>query len=125
MSDTLEDCSLFAVDCMVVCCCCPCLLLQITVFLFIRLPQRMAVKSKKIVLRKLRKRLKKYEYVIGESDDLERGEALGVQGVNDVIIEGKSWVGDRSSFLESEKMWEEFVEEEGLFWFGSFWGTES
>lgn len=63
--------------------------------------------------------------MIGERD-LERGEVLGVQGVQDLIIEGKSWVGgDGSCFLEADKMWEEFVKEEGLFWFGSFWGTGS
>ena len=77
------------------------------------------------MLRKLRKRSKKYEYVIGERDKFERGEVLGVQGVHDLIIERKSWAGDRRCFLEADKMWEEFVKEEGLFWFGSFWGTGS
>ncbi|WOL20309.1 hypothetical protein Cni_G29113 [Canna indica] len=128
MSNTAEDCGFFAVDCVVVCCCCPCLLVQVSVFLFIRLPRRIAVKSKQLVLQKLRKRLK---------------QNAKEKAVFD-LTEGHFWVDDRSSFLEAErlqlmemmkgedgswieanKVWEELIAEQGLFWFGSFWGITS
>ncbi|KAG6537987.1 uncharacterized protein LOC122037992 [Zingiber officinale] len=133
MQTAAEDCGLLAVDCVVVCCCCPCLLLRVTLFLFIRLP----VKSTRIVLRRIKKRLKKN----GRSRQEMDGKAAAVDGAPGHLCdlcEGSSFADEAEKVLqgllvddegrvwvESEKVWEELIGDEGLFWFGSFWGCDA
>ncbi|CAL9147156.1 unnamed protein product [Musa hybrid cultivar] len=133
MSGAMEDCGMFAVDCVVVCCCCPCFLLQITVFLFIRLPHKLAVKSKRIVLRKLQKRSKKDDKTNETVLDAEKAKfgapccdfrpcdrsssCLEAEKVLKELMKGEG-----NSWMEAEMVWEELIAREGLFWFGSFWG---
>ncbi|XP_072984082.1 uncharacterized protein [Typha latifolia] len=122
MSRAVEESGLFAVDCVVVCCCCPCLVLQLTVFLFIRLPHKLAVKSKR-TFRMLRRRSKGGR-VVAEVE-LEKGDRMVVdQGTHALPFEEERWFPDeRRSWIEADKVWEELVVEEGLFWFGSFWAN--
>jgi hypothetical protein len=42
--------------CLVVCCCCPCLVLQVTVFLLVRLPRKVVVNTNRIILRRWHRR---------------------------------------------------------------------
>ncbi|KAG0498409.1 hypothetical protein HPP92_003100 [Vanilla planifolia] len=46
----MEDFNDTAAGCVVISCCCPCLLLQITLFVFLRLPRRLVAKSKKMMM---------------------------------------------------------------------------
>ncbi|KAF8750160.1 hypothetical protein HU200_012409 [Digitaria exilis] len=56
MASCAAETGLVAMDCLVVCCCCPCLVLQVTVFLFVRLPRKVVVKTKRIILRRWHRR---------------------------------------------------------------------
>ncbi|KAL6633682.1 hypothetical protein ACP70R_026353 [Stipagrostis hirtigluma subsp. patula] len=123
---------LVAMDCLVVCCCCPCLVLQVTVFLFVRLPRKVVVKTKRIILRRWHRRRpppakggraansrSKLEQLLGLDDDGFDG-AFGVgEGRADGWKERWFPVNDDD---DGDAVWDAIVEQEGLFWFGSFWG---
>ncbi|XP_058088226.1 uncharacterized protein LOC131235114 [Magnolia sinica] len=135
LSVIMEDLSPLAADCVVICCCGPCLIMQITVLLFLRLPYKLARKSKELVLKKLHKREKVVEITrAGESwrqDYLEieiecggpfdscRGHMCGVMDVDDVRF-GLPECGYKCAILEADKVWEE-LSDIGEFGFGSFW----
>lgn len=69
MTEIAKQGGLLTVDCVVICCCCPCIVLQVTIFLFIRLPHKLAVKSKRIILKKLHKRLRLRKRKDGDNND--------------------------------------------------------
>ncbi|XP_078149196.1 uncharacterized protein LOC144544546 [Carex rostrata] len=69
MTEIAKQGGLLTVDCVVICCCCPCIVLQVTIFLFIRLPHKLAVKSKRIILKKLHKRLRLRKRKAGDNND--------------------------------------------------------
>ncbi|KAJ0962836.1 hypothetical protein J5N97_027958 [Dioscorea zingiberensis] len=110
----MEDCNLIVADCVAICSCCPCLILQFFVFLLLRLPQKLAAKTKKYAMRKIlsRQRIQGVEMI-------QRKQQLGNQGSAEMQI---SHIPSCSS-SEAEQVWEELIIQEGLFWFGSFWGT--
>ncbi|XP_020579520.1 uncharacterized protein LOC110024102 [Phalaenopsis equestris] len=103
---SMEDFKNQAAGCAVLSCCCPCLLLQLGVFILFRLPQRLAVKVKKLVVaRKIKKRkVEKNEGMEEEEIDVDGGGEVAV-----VKVEG------------DEEVWEVLLGH-GVFWFGSFWG---
>ncbi|KAJ4916619.1 Uncharacterized protein Rs2_02169 [Raphanus sativus] len=47
-----EDCGAFAADCVVLSCCCQCLVLQVTVFVFFKVPRKLVKKIKKFMNRR-------------------------------------------------------------------------
>uniref|UniRef100_A0ACD5ZMA9 Uncharacterized protein n=1 Tax=Avena sativa TaxID=4498 RepID=A0ACD5ZMA9_AVESA len=168
-STCAAEAGLVAMDCVVVCCCCPCLVLQITVFLFIRLPRKVVVKSKRIILRRWHTRRRSWKRTGGgprsgrstvssSSSGMRRLQELldgdfgatfrnfngGECGDSDG---GDSWkercfatmdgddrdgggywkercfaVDDDDDDDDGDGVWEALMEQEGLFWFGSFWG---
>nr|ACF22700.1 hypothetical protein-4 [Brachypodium distachyon] len=141
-------------DCLVVCCCCPCLVLQITVFLFVRLPRKVVVKSKRIILRRWRHRHRRRAGAktrglgtvssdgngmkhLEELLDGDFGGPFGINGTECSDSDSDGWKegcfamdGDgrwkqRCFAVDNsyhDGVWEALVEQEGLFWFGSFWG---
>lgn len=124
MSSCAAETGLVTMDCLVACCCCPCLVLQITVFLFVRLPKKVVVKSKRIILRRWHKRraakrgctasgMKLVELL---DDDFEGAFGIGGECSNG----GDDWK-ERCFAVDDDGMWEALIEQ-GLFWFGSFWG---
>ncbi|KAJ1280665.1 hypothetical protein BS78_04G250000 [Paspalum vaginatum] len=136
MSSCAAETGLVAMDCLVVCCCCPCLVLQVTVFLFVRLPKKVVVKTKRIILRRWHRRrptsssrgvgcaasgLKLAELL--DLDDAGFEAAFGVVGEG--CTDGGGWremcfpVVDND---DGDGVWASIIEQEGLFWFGSFWG---
>ncbi|CAM0944596.1 unnamed protein product [Alopecurus aequalis] len=154
MSPSSPSCAaeagLVAMDCVVVCCCCPCLVLQITVFLFVRLPRKVVVKSKRIILRRWHRRRSKRRVSrsgsAASSSGMRRLEELldGDFRATFTNINGGECSGSEDSWKErcfamdddgggwkqrcfavdddDDGVWEALVEQEGLFWFGSFWG---
>ncbi|XP_051193066.1 uncharacterized protein [Lolium perenne] len=149
------EAGLVAMDCVVVCCCCPCLVLQITVFLFVRLPRKVVVKSKRIILRRWHKRRSSAAAKRGRSRSVSSSGMRSLQELLDGDFEATfrnfhggecsdsddSWKErcfamdddgrDGGGWKErcfavddddGDAVWEELVQQEGLFWFGSFWG---
>ncbi|CAD6249773.1 unnamed protein product [Miscanthus lutarioriparius] len=130
MSSCVGETGLVAMDCLVVCCCCPCLVLQVTVFLFVRLPRKVVVKTKRIILRRWHRRRssssssKAAGLKLADLLDLDDGfeAAFGIgeeEGAGD-WKERCFAVGGGDD--EIDGVWEAITEQEGLFWFGSFWG---
>ncbi|CAN6253578.1 unnamed protein product [Urochloa humidicola] len=135
MASCAAETGLVAMDCLVVCCCCPCLVLQVTVFLFVRLPKRVVVKTKRIILRRWHRRRRpmasskgvpgcaasaaglKLEELLDLDDGFEAAFGIGDGGAADGWKEKCFPVDDND-----DGVWEAIIEQEGLFWFGSFWG---
>lgn len=130
MSSCVGETGLVAMDCLVVCCCCPCLVLQVTVFLFVRLPRKEVVKTKRIILRRWHRRRPasslsskaaglKLADLLDLDDGFEAAFGIGDEGAGDwkercFAVSGGDDDGD--------SVWEAIIEQEGPFWFGSFWG---
>ena len=126
MSSCVGETGLVAMDCLVVCCCCPCLVLQVTVFLFVRLPRKVVVKTKRIILRQWHRRRPapsagsglKLADLLDLDDGFEAAFGIGEEGAGD-WKERCFTVGGGD---DGDSVWEAIIEQEGLFWFGSFWG---
>lgn len=134
MASCAAETGLVAMDCLVVCCCCPCLVLQVTVFLFVRLPKKVVVKTRRIILRRWHRRRPaaavskgvdgfaasaglKLEELLDLDDGFEASFGIGEGGGADGWKERCFPVDDND-----DAVWEAIIEHEGLFWFGSFWG---
>ncbi|WVZ73987.1 hypothetical protein U9M48_022228 [Paspalum notatum var. saurae] len=139
MSSCAAETGLVAMDCLVVCCCCPCLVLQVTVFLFVRLPKKVVVKTKRIILRRWhRRRPTAASREVGcEASGLKLAELLDLDdagfeaafGVGDNGCADDDGAGGWSKMCfpvvdndDGDGVWASIIEQEGLFWFGSFWG---
>ncbi|CAL5055447.1 unnamed protein product [Urochloa decumbens] len=136
MASCAAETGLVAMDCLVVCCCCPCLVLQVTVFLFVRLPKKVVVKTKRIILRRWHRRRRpvassrgvpgftaasaglKLEELLDLNDGFEAAFGIGDGTAADGWKEERCFPVDDND----DGVWEAIIEQEGLFWFGSFWG---
>ncbi|CAA7036332.1 unnamed protein product [Microthlaspi erraticum] len=109
-----EDCGAFAADCVVLSCCCQCLVLQVSVFVFSKVPRKLVQKMKKLfVKRRCGKTLQptmeedvKLEHWYGNGFAFDEGSSSRFNCIED--IEG---------MLQDLSMNKEFV-------FGSFWRHE-
>lgn len=117
------------------CCCCPCLVLQVTVFLLVRLPRKVVVKTKRVILRQWHRRrppapssasgLKLSALLDLDDDGFEAAFGMGDQeGASDWKERCRCFAvgGDGGVDVDVDGVWEAIIEQEGLFWFGSFWG---
>ncbi|ESW28376.1 hypothetical protein PHAVU_003G281600 [Phaseolus vulgaris] len=118
----MEEWNMLGADCVVISCCCQCLVLQILVFLLLKLPWKVIRKTREYAKKKLRQR---------KGND-ERAKMKIESGCyEDVLvrIDHEQSFRDGEGFScggcmeEVEKMMEEFYEK-GEFGFGSFWGRE-
>ncbi|KAK7346146.1 hypothetical protein VNO80_20661 [Phaseolus coccineus] len=117
----MEEWNMLGADCVVISCCCQCLVLQILVFLLLKLPWKLIRKTREYAKKKLRQR---------KGNDERAKMKIEPGCYEDVLVriheqsfrdgEGFSWGGCMD---EVEKMMEEFYEK-GEFGFGSFWGRE-
>ncbi|CAN6280237.1 unnamed protein product [Urochloa humidicola] len=135
MASCAAETGLVAMDCLVVCCCCPCLVLQVTVFLFVRLPKKVVIKTKRIILRRWHRRRRPVEAVskgvpgcAAASAGLKLEELLDLDdgfetafGIGDGAA-ADGWKERCFPVDDNDGVWEAIIEQEGLFWFGSFWG---
>ncbi|KAJ8760602.1 hypothetical protein K2173_015269 [Erythroxylum novogranatense] len=123
----MEDLSMVAADCVVLSCCCQCLILQLIIFIFLKLPCKLARRTKEYAKKKLnsRKRDKKIEAIRDASfQDDEFVEFH--EGCIKIQIEDKCPIDkhDCEGCLEDvERVMEELCHK-GQFAFGSFWGRE-
>ncbi|KAL6912248.1 hypothetical protein ACP4OV_001053 [Aristida adscensionis] len=140
-SSCAAETGLVAMDCLVVCCCCPCLVLQVTVFLLVRLPKKVVVKTKRIILRRWHRRrpapapakvaagggAAASGFKLAELLDLDgAGGFVGAFEVGEGCTDAAGGWKERCFAVDDDggddEFWEALVEQEGLFWFGSFWG---
>ncbi|XP_031400900.1 uncharacterized protein LOC116210907 [Punica granatum] len=118
-----EDWNALAADCVVISCCCQCLILQIVVFVLLRLPYKLIRKTRELAKRRLGRRRKPRSKAKGmvESMKCRCGEDHGWMILDGLSIE----VDDGDECMkEVEKVLGELVER-GEFAFGSFWGRGS
>ncbi|KAH7658706.1 hypothetical protein IHE45_17G107500, partial [Dioscorea alata] len=114
----MEECNLLVADCVAVCSCCPCLILQFFVFLLLRLPQKLITKAKNYSLKKLRSRRR----INGVEVRPKQKQKFEDQGCNDPPkTQLQISNADICSCSEADQVFEEMIQE-GMFWFGSFWG---
>ncbi|XP_019177024.1 PREDICTED: uncharacterized protein LOC109172301 [Ipomoea nil] len=118
----MEDRNALAADCIVISCCCQCLILQVIIFILLRLPSRIIRKTKRYVKRRLRSR-KRAEKVVqielcgyGDESSRRRGGSP-----DDGFPFSDSSFG--CCMDEVERVLEEFSQK-GEFAFGSFWGGD-
>ncbi|KAK8657652.1 hypothetical protein V6N13_035881 [Hibiscus sabdariffa] len=142
----MEDCNMLVADCIVICCCSQCLILQIIVFVFLKLPCKLIRKTKRYATKKLligrrrggrRKEEGKTTVIELDSNSMVKGGVLE----DELQVVTKSCncmsmshdhltqaVADQYEFgyclQEVEKVLEE-LSRKGEFAFGSFWGRSS
>ncbi|XP_031122273.1 uncharacterized protein LOC116025249 [Ipomoea triloba] len=125
----MEDRNALAADCIVISCCCQCLILQLIIFILLRLPSRMIRKTKRYVKRRLRSRKRAEKVVQIEVCGYGDGSSRRCGGSPARVLQ----VGDDGfpfsdcSFGccmdEVDRVLEEFSQK-GEFGFGSFWGGD-
>ncbi|CAN8238892.1 unnamed protein product [Cochlearia groenlandica] len=107
-----EDCGASAADCLVLCCCCECFMLQVFLFVFFKIPCKLAHKMKKLVTkRRLRRKMRrdaKRTFLHTKKDCREEEERFYGHETRSKCME------DIEEMLQELSM-------EGEFVFGSFW----
>ncbi|EOA37266.1 hypothetical protein CARUB_v10010845mg, partial [Capsella rubella] len=106
-----EDCGAFAADCVVLSCCCQCLVLQVSVFVFFKIPCKLAKKMKKFVKRRCRKTLQPTMEDVKEEHCSRNGFAF------EVVSTRSDCFDDIEGMLQERSMNKGFL-------FGSFWRHE-
>ncbi|KAI4314001.1 hypothetical protein L6164_026944 [Bauhinia variegata] len=125
----MEDLHMLGADCVVISCCCQCLILQILIFVLLRLPYRLVKKTREYAKRKLQQRKKGKKVVMkGEKCSLYVEEIVRIHEQSFRIEGERSFLGIGQHSCgccldEVEKVMEEFSRR-GNFGFGSFWGKE-
>ncbi|CAL5396494.1 unnamed protein product [Camellia sinensis] len=108
----MEDRNTLASDCIVISCCCQCLILQIVVFILLKLPYKLVQKTKQYAKKKLGHRKREKTMIDDDRDDDRKGF-----GIDDECH------GYECCMEEVEKVLEE-LSQKGEFAFGSFWGRD-
>ncbi|XP_059446825.1 uncharacterized protein LOC132178401 [Corylus avellana] len=121
----MEDLNMLAADCVVVSCCCQCLILQIVIFVLLKLPSKLIRKTREYARKKLRQR----KEVVGgritggrEMGKYKDGFFVGSLGIQ-VERLGMDGGHHHGCMEEVEKVLEE-LSQKGEFAFGSFWGRK-
>ncbi|KAK7360738.1 hypothetical protein VNO77_02747 [Canavalia gladiata] len=111
----MEDWNTLGADCVVISCCCQCLMLQILVFVLLKLPWKLVRKTREYAKKKLRQRKMLRE--MGSYEDVVARIEAEMAVIDDA--------GNHSGCCmdEVEKVMEEFYQK-GEFAFGSFWGKK-
>ncbi|XP_010265345.1 PREDICTED: uncharacterized protein LOC104603096 [Nelumbo nucifera] len=126
----MEDADILAADCVVICCCCPCLIIQLIVFVLLKLPYKLAQKSQRFARRKLGKT--KWRKKITGGDPYRQvlrriveanSSSIQVMGVPVPLNHHHRQHGCGCSMAEIDKVFEE-LSLQGEFGFGSFWGRK-
>ncbi|KAM6548220.1 hypothetical protein CsatB_019896 [Cannabis sativa] len=136
----MEDVNTLAGDCVVISCCCQCLVLQIIIFVLLKLPYKMIRKTRNFAKKKLQQRKRSEEKVLMNmvGRELMRkyknnevvgiiGESIKIQTIDhhqsmlsfEGIYNNHCW----GCMNEVEKVMEE-LSNKGEFGFGSFWCKE-
>ncbi|GER43836.1 hypothetical protein STAS_20703 [Striga asiatica] len=113
----MEDPNMLAADCIVISCCCQCMILQILVFLLLKLPSKLFKKTREYA-KKLKARSKKPRIVKLETQKFQE-KSLRIEIDDFDLVESVSYGAKLMEEIEREL--EEFSSR-GEFAFGSFWG---
>ncbi|KAF8042033.1 hypothetical protein BT93_A0588 [Corymbia citriodora subsp. variegata] len=123
----MEDCNMLAADCIVVSCCYQCLVLQIAVFILLKIPSRLFQKTKQFAKKRFR-RFRRRRKSLEKTSHLSEGQLVEGPGCSIGVGEDGFFldVSERGGpcMEEVEKVLEE-MSQKGVFGFGSFWGGES
>ncbi|PON44555.1 hypothetical protein PanWU01x14_266330 [Parasponia andersonii] len=133
----MEDFNTLAGDCVVISCCCQCLILQIVIFVLLKLPYKLIRKTKNFAKKKLQQRSRSGERILINIVERElkgkyKNEIVGTIGESRRIQADQqrrfSFEGGYNSncggcMKEVEKVMEE-LSRKGEFGFGSFWCKE-
>ncbi|XP_010502435.1 PREDICTED: uncharacterized protein LOC104779747 [Camelina sativa] len=116
----MEDLNTFAADCVVVSCCCNCLVLQIAIFIFLGLPQKLVKNTRKCYTKwGINRKIKRMGLCCEcrrENTEVDSGWMKESMTMS-MEMEGLRCIE------EVEQALEEFSKN-GEFLFGSFWGQE-
>ncbi|KAL2334202.1 hypothetical protein Fmac_015415 [Flemingia macrophylla] len=115
----MEDWSLLGADCVVISCCCQCLILQILVFVLLKLPCKLVKKTRDYAKKKLRRRKGNFHREMGSYNDV----VVRVQERSIRVQAEMALKEGHNCMDEVEKVMKEFYEK-GEFAFGSFWGRK-
>ncbi|KAL6192979.1 hypothetical protein ACLB2K_034064 [Fragaria x ananassa] len=115
----MEDCNMLAADCVVISCCCQCLFLQITIFIFFKLPCKLIKKTRAYTMKKLQQRKRKG--IVVESKTVYQCENDIVSILGESMRSMEEIHSCRCCIEEVDKVLEEMYQR-GDFGFGSFWG---
>ncbi|XP_027920753.1 uncharacterized protein LOC114178836 isoform X1 [Vigna unguiculata] len=122
----MEEWNTLGADCVVISCCCQCLLLQILVFLMLKLPWKLIRKTREYAKKKLRQRKgndDKMKIELGCYEDvLVRIHEQSFRVQEMAVRDGEGFTSG-GCMDEVQKMMEEFYQK-GEFGFGSFCGRE-
>ncbi|XP_041014200.1 uncharacterized protein LOC121257305 [Juglans microcarpa x Juglans regia] len=125
----MEDPNMLAADCVVISCCCQCLILQILIFVLLKLPYKLIRKTRDYAKKRLRQRKKDDDKITEREIDqyYDDDSFVGMHGESFRIqVDGLFRDGDHgcgSCMEEVEKVLEE-MSQKGEFAFGSFWGRK-
>ncbi|XP_022881899.1 uncharacterized protein LOC111398954 [Olea europaea var. sylvestris] len=116
----MEDPNMLAADCIVITCCCQCMILQILVFVLLKLPCKLVKKTKEYTKRfRNQKRREK----IVQIEIRRYGEDSFRSHGNSFRIQTDKSLGFNCCMDEIDHVLEDFSNR-GEFAFGSFWGGE-
>ncbi|KAG8366531.1 hypothetical protein BUALT_Bualt17G0089600 [Buddleja alternifolia] len=122
----MEDRNMIAADCIVICCCCECMILQIFIFILIKIPHKLLRKTKEYA-KKFRARKKGTKIMQIEMSRYDEDSLRSSTHGNSLRIEIEDFFVEKSFRFENcmdeiEGVLEEFSSK-GEFAFGSFWGA--
>ncbi|KAI4357897.1 hypothetical protein L6164_001814 [Bauhinia variegata] len=125
----MEDLNLLAADCVVISCCCQCLILQILIFVLLKLPCKFVKKTREYAKKKLQQKkrdkkvMKKEKGSSSYIEEIVRIHELSLRIEGDRAFEDVGGHNCGCCLEEVEKVMEE-LSRRGEFAFGSFWGRE-
>ncbi|KAI3467164.1 hypothetical protein Pfo_023827 [Paulownia fortunei] len=122
----MDDRSMLAADCIVICCCCQCMILQILIFILLKLPHKLLKKTKeyakKFRARKKGTKIVQIEMTRYEDDSFRSlGNSFRIDIKDFCLVESLQF---GCCMDEIESVLEDFSSR-GEFAFGSFWGGEA
>ncbi|XP_061354084.1 uncharacterized protein LOC133298762 [Gastrolobium bilobum] len=123
----MEDLNILAADCVVVSCCCQCLMLQILVFVLLKLPCKLVRKIREYAKKKLpqtKRNDKVTQREIGSYKDVfVRIHEQSFRTQAEMALKDDAGHNCGCCMDEVEKVMQEFYKK-GEFAFGSFWGRK-
>ncbi|KAL8518343.1 hypothetical protein ACS0TY_009642 [Phlomoides rotata] len=117
----MEDGNMLAADCIVISCCCQCMILQILVFILLKVPRKMFKKTKELYAKKFRARKKAARIEMGrygEDSFGSLGDSFKIDVKDFCVVESLRF---GCCMDEIEGIFNDFSSR-GEFAFGSFWG---
>ncbi|XP_047323467.1 uncharacterized protein LOC124927151 [Impatiens glandulifera] len=114
------DCNMLSADCVVISCCCQCLILQLIIVVFLKLPYKLLQKTRRYAKRKLFARRSKHNkpIIIVDQMIIAPTSLINVQPEIEEIHDHCFCCMDQVDRVIEE------MSNKGMFGFGSFWNRE-